>query len=158
MKDTNHQIWWKKLKIWINKLKKKIWISFFFKPTYRTRPRWFHWWMIWSIVSIPVFFFFFFNKFFHKMEEEYFCNDSIRPILRYPGGGHGNPLQYWGFSRSLGSYTPWGCKESVTTKRLSTVHSTLMTNLNKDFENNYRLTAFMNTDVKTCQSTTTNQI
>ena len=41
------------------------------------------------------------------------------------GGGHGNPLQHsclenphgW---KSLAGYSPWGCKESDTTERLST--------------------------------------
>ena len=39
---------------------------------------------------------------------------------RSPGGGHGNPLQYsclenpW--TEEPGGYSPWGCKESDTTK------------------------------------------
>ena len=42
-----------------------------------------------------------------------------------PGGGHGNTLQYSCLEnphgeRSLMSYSPWGHKESDTTKRLST--------------------------------------
>ena len=44
---------------------------------------------------------------------------------RSPGGGHSNPLQYSCLEnphgqRSLGSYSPWSCKESDTAKRLST--------------------------------------
>ena len=45
-----------------------------------------------------------------------------------------------------------GFKESDTTECLSTAHRTLITNLDKDFENNYRLTAFMNTVIKIYQS------
>ena len=42
-----------------------------------------------------------------------------------PGGGHGNTLQYSCLEnphgeRSLMGYSPWGHKESDTTKRLST--------------------------------------
>ena len=43
-----------------------------------------------------------------------------------PGGGHGNPLHSilaWRIPmdrRSLASYSPWGCKESDMTERLST--------------------------------------
>ena len=41
-----------------------------------------------------------------------------------PGGGHGNPLQNSCLEnphtqRSLAGYSPWGCKESDTTERLS---------------------------------------
>ena len=44
-----------------------------------------------------------------------------------PGGRHGNPLQYSGMEnphgqRSSGGYSPWGHKESYTTKWLSTQH------------------------------------
>ena len=43
---------------------------------------------------------------------------------RSPGGGHGNPLQYScpenpHVQRSLMGYSPWGCKESDMTERLS---------------------------------------
>ena len=46
---------------------------------------------------------------------------------KFPGRGHGNPVQYsclenphgW---RSLAGYSPCGCKELDTTKRLSTAH------------------------------------
>ena len=51
---------------------------------------------------------------------------SVPGLGRFPGGGHGNPLQYsclenphgW---RSLASPNPWGRKELDTTERLSTV-------------------------------------
>ena len=51
---------------------------------------------------------------------------SIPGLGRSPGGGHGNPLQYSCLDnrhgqRSLAGYSPWGCKESGTTERLSTV-------------------------------------
>ena len=44
---------------------------------------------------------------------------------RYPGGGHGSPLQYSCLEnphgqRSLVGYSPWGHKESDMTERLST--------------------------------------
>ena len=44
---------------------------------------------------------------------------------RFPGGGHGNPLQYCCLEnlhgqRSLAGYSPWGHKESDMTERLST--------------------------------------
>ena len=43
---------------------------------------------------------------------------------RFPGRGHGNPLQYSCLEnpceqRSLVGYSPWGCKESDKTERLS---------------------------------------
>jgi len=46
---------------------------------------------------------------------------SIPGLGRFPGGGHGNPLQYpclenphgW---RTLVGYSPWGCKESDMTE------------------------------------------
>ena len=49
----------------------------------------------------------------------------IPGLGRFPGGGHGNPLQYSCLEnrhgqRSLEDYNPWGCKESDTTGRLST--------------------------------------
>ena len=51
----------------------------------------------------------------------------ISGLGRSPGGGHGNPLQYAGLEsprgrRSLIGCSPWGCKESDTTERLSTAH------------------------------------
>ena len=59
------------------------------------------------------------------------CNtgdlDLIPELGRSPGEGHGNPLQYsclgnpYG-QRSLAVYSPWGCKESDMTGRLSTQH------------------------------------
>ena len=50
---------------------------------------------------------------------------SIPGFGRYPGEGHGNPLQYsclenpYG-QRTLEGYSPWGRKESDMTERLST--------------------------------------
>ena len=49
-------------------------------------------------------------------------------IGKIPGGEHGNPLQYSCLEnphgqRSLVGYSPWGCKESDTTKGLRTAHS-----------------------------------
>ena len=46
---------------------------------------------------------------------------SIAGLGRSPGGGHGNPLQYSGLEnphrqRSLAGYSPWGRKESDTTR------------------------------------------
>ena len=48
---------------------------------------------------------------------------SIPGSGRYPGEGHGNPLQYSCLEnpmdkRNLVSFSPWGCKESDTTERL----------------------------------------
>ena len=50
---------------------------------------------------------------------------SIPGSGRYPGGGHGNPLQYSWLEtpheqRSLAGYSPWGRKEVDTTERLNT--------------------------------------
>ena len=50
---------------------------------------------------------------------------SIPGFGRSPGGGHGSPLQDSGLENphgqnSLVGYSPWGCKESDTTERLST--------------------------------------
>ena len=44
---------------------------------------------------------------------------------RSPGGGHGNPLHYSCLEnphgqRSLGGYSPWGCKDSDRTEQLNT--------------------------------------
>ena len=56
------------------------------------------------------------------------CNagdlSSIPGLGRSPGGGHGNPLQYSCLEnphgpRRLVGYSPWGCKQSGTTERLS---------------------------------------
>ena len=51
---------------------------------------------------------------------------SIPGSGRSPGGGHDNPLQYSYLEnphgqRSLVGYSPWGCKESDMTERLSTI-------------------------------------
>ena len=48
------------------------------------------------------------------------CN-STPGSGRSPGGGHGNPLQYFCLEnshgqRSLVGYNPWGCKESDTSE------------------------------------------
>ena len=50
---------------------------------------------------------------------------SIAGLGRFPGEGHGNPLQYsWlenpHAQRSLSGYHQWGHKESDTTEQLST--------------------------------------
>src|SRR5574342_364720 len=52
---------------------------------------------------------------------------SISGLGRSPGGGHGNPLQYSCLENlhgrsSLTGCSPWGCKESDTSERLSTVY------------------------------------
>ena len=61
--------------------------------------------------------------------KEFVCNVGdlvlIPGLKRFPGGGHGNPLQYSCLEnphgqRSLAGFSPWGCKESDTTERLST--------------------------------------
>ena len=49
---------------------------------------------------------------------------------RFPGGGHGNPIQYSCLEnprgqRHLEGYSPWGRKESDTTEQLS-VHAWLI--------------------------------
>ena len=49
----------------------------------------------------------------------------IPELGRSPGGGHGNPPQYFCLEnphgqRSLVGYSPWGCKEWDTTEQLST--------------------------------------
>ena len=51
---------------------------------------------------------------------------SISGLGRSPGGGHDNPLQHSLLENSQGQkslvgYSPWGCKESDMTKRLSTL-------------------------------------
>ena len=51
--------------------------------------------------------------------------DSIPGSGRFPGRGHGNPLQYSCLEnshgkRSLVGYSPWGHKESDMTERLNT--------------------------------------
>ena len=52
---------------------------------------------------------------------------SIPGLRRYPGGGHGNPLQYSCLEnphrqRSLVSYSPWSGRESDMTEQISTAH------------------------------------
>ena len=51
--------------------------------------------------------------------------DSIPGLGRLSGGGRSNPLQYSCLEnphgqRSLVGYSPWGCKKSDMTERLST--------------------------------------
>ena len=53
---------------------------------------------------------------------------SIPGLGRYPGEGHGNPLQYSCLEnphgqRSLGGYSPWGRKESDMTEQLNSNNS-----------------------------------
>ena len=44
---------------------------------------------------------------------------SLIPELgRFPGEGKGYPLHYFGLEKSM-DYSPWNCKESDTTERLS---------------------------------------
>ena len=66
------------------------------------------------------------------LSKESACNAGdlglIPELGRYPGGGHGNPLQYPCLEnpqgqRNLAGYSPWGRKESDTTERLSTFSS-----------------------------------
>ena len=50
---------------------------------------------------------------------------SILGLGKSPGGRHGTPFQYSNLEnnhgqRNLVGYSPWGCKESDTTERLST--------------------------------------
>ena len=61
--------------------------------------------------------------------KEFVCNvgdlTSIPGLGRFPGGGHGNPLQYSCLEnphgqRNLVGYSPWGRKESDVTEQLST--------------------------------------
>ena len=66
-----------------------------------------------------------------KAEHLFACNAGdlglIPGVGRPPGGGHGNPLQCSRLEnphglRNLAGYSPWGCKESDTSERLSTVY------------------------------------
>ena len=55
----------------------------------------------------------------------------IPGLGRSPGGGNGNPLQYFCLEnphgqRSLAGYSLWVCKESDTTERLRTVLFTIL--------------------------------
>ena len=71
------------------------------------------------------------------MGKESACNagdtrdEGLIPGLgRSPGVGNGNPLQYSCLEnphgqRGLVGYSPWGCKESDTTERLSTATTRL---------------------------------
>ena len=60
---------------------------------------------------------------------------SVQFLGRFPGGEHGNPLQYAYLENPYGQssppgYSPWGYKESDTTAGLSTGHVTLGKSLN----------------------------
>ena len=62
---------------------------------------------------------------------------GLIPVLgRSSEGGHGNPLQYsclenpYG-QRSMAGYSPWGHKESDTTKQLSTAQHVKQGNQNQ---------------------------
>ena len=44
---------------------------------------------------------------------------SIPGWRRSPGEGNGNPLQYSCLGDPMADYSPWGCKESDTTERLT---------------------------------------
>ena len=66
---------------------------------------------------------------FGSAGKESACNvgdlGSFPGLGRFPGWGHGNPLQYSCLEnphgqKSLAGYNPWGCKESDTTEWLST--------------------------------------
>ena len=46
----------------------------------------------------------------------------IPGIERSPGEGKGYPLQCSGLENPMDLYSPWGCKESATTERLSLSH------------------------------------
>ena len=64
-----------------------------------------------------------------SVSKEFACNvgdlTSIPGLGRFPGGGHGNPLQYSCLEnphgrRNLVGYSLWGHKESDMTEQLST--------------------------------------
>ena len=71
--------------------------------------------------------------------KEFACNagdlHSIPALGKSPGRGHGNPLQYSCLENPHGQrepagYSPWGCKQSDMTERLSTeqhicIHTTI---------------------------------
>ena len=79
--------------------------------------------------------------------KEFACNagdlGSIAGLGRSPGGGHGSPLQYSCLKnphgqRSVAGYSLWGHRESDTTERLSTQHTSY--NLRQSiFSNNHCL-------------------
>ena len=59
---------------------------------------------------------------------------SIPGLVRSPGVGHDNPLQYSCLEnphgqRSLTGHSPWGCKESDTTEQPSTAQHTHIYNI-----------------------------
>ena len=51
---------------------------------------------------------------------------SFPGLGKSPGGGPGNPVQYFCLeNRSLAGHSPWGCKESHMTERLSRAQLTV---------------------------------
>ena len=85
----------------------------FFNSYYWTRPLGLPGWLSWR---------------------EFAYNESVPHSIpgsgRSPGEGHGNPLQYSCLEnplvqKSLAGYSPWGCKESDTTKQLNTAQCNL---------------------------------
>ena len=46
---------------------------------------------------------------------------SIPGLGRSPGEGNDYPLQYSGLENSMDCISPWGCKESDTTKQFAQV-------------------------------------
>ena len=67
-----------------------------------------------------------------RLSKESSCNVGdlglVPGVGRYPGGGHGNPLQYSCLEnpqgqRNMVGYSPWGHKESDMTEQLSTFSS-----------------------------------
>ena len=70
--------------------------------------------------------------------KESICNTEdlglIPGLGRSPGGGHGNPRQYFCLEnphgqRNLAGYSPGGCKESDMTEHLCTNHGTFLIRL-----------------------------
>ena len=73
------------------------------------------------------------------------CNEgdlgSVPGLGRFPGGGHGNPLQYSCLEnpqgqRSLVGYSPWGHKESDMTEQLTFSLYLLLNGMCVQLENN----------------------
>ena len=61
-----------------------------------------------------------------EVKESAYNVGSIPGLGRSPGEGKGYPLQYFGLENSM-YYSPWGCKESDTTERLSFHFHTILT-------------------------------
>ena len=75
-----------------------------------------------SVIILPLQYFLYFTCFpDSSVAKESTCNEgdlgSIPGLGRSPGEGKGYPLQYSGLENSMNS--PWGCKESDMTERLS---------------------------------------